>query len=308
MRWLISSSLFSDPRIILLLSLVIISIILGIILILTDKKVERKKQSIAVDSYVKSKTEEVIKEINSKDSSVERLSIINNYLKQLLKEDFNLDETKSYSSLVDYFKEKNLRKYQDICQKMFELYYSTNEVRYTDIEELKTKLIHLMEFSTRNKKIFDKKETPKKIKETLNKVSTISSLSQENLTPIMQAAEIEKQINELLKLKKYQLTKQQQTLLKELEKKQFELNKHEKNNTKLLKETQKKIKEQEKLQTTLLKKDQKVSSSKSVNPKTKEKEILSENNKTWYEDINVHPKKGKDYLKELKRKKRKLND
>lgn len=305
MRWFISNSLFSDPRILLLLSLVIISIIIGIVLILTDKKVTKKKESIELDSYVKSKTEDIIKEINSKESSVERLSIINDYLKKYLKEDFNLEETMSYSSLVDYFKEKKLTKYEDICQKMFELYYSTNEVRYSDIEELKTKLIHLIDFSTRSKKIFDKKEIPPKIKKTLDSVSNKKNLTEE-LTPMMQAAEIEQQINELLKLKKYQLTKQQQSLLKELEKKQYELNKHEKKNTILLKETQKKIKEQEKLQKTLLKKDQKKIPPKKIN--IKDNKTSPMNNKTWYEDINVHPKKGKEYLKELKRKKRKLKN
>ncbi|MFA5485155.1 MAG: hypothetical protein WC260_02835 [Candidatus Pacearchaeota archaeon] len=301
MRWFISSSLFSDPRIILLLSLVIISIIIGIFLILTDKKVTRKKESIELNTYVKSKTEEVIKEINSKQSSVERLSVINDSFKKLLKEDFNLDETMGYSSLVDYFKEKKLTKYQEFCQKMFELYYSTNDVKYSDIEELKTKLVHLIDFSTRSKKIFDKKEIPQKIKKTLDSVSSKGQMTEE-LTPIMQAAEIEKQINELLKLKKYQLTKQQQALLKELEKKQFELNKHEKKNTVLLKETQRKIREQERLQKTLLKQGQKKKIIPKNNPKNKEN--LNQKNKIGYEDINIHPKKGKEYLKELKQKKK----
>ncbi len=316
MRWNFISSLILDSRILILLVLVFFTIFVSILLIILDKKTRFKEIKKTEKNIIDEKILELEHLLKSLKSPEEKLGLINQKSKDLFKEVFEIEKQKSYSFLINYFNEKNLVRYSAFCQDMFNIYYSKDRVSNIDVDNVGKKLISLIELSkdvllkvnrTNNKEINEEKNIEKKInilvsdnlnnKQILKKESTLVDLDTNGG-------------------KESYLTSEQKNILESIDKKRNLLDFQERKNMELLKETEEKLKQQQQLELELRKKlEEQKNKGKNIEDNLKkskinELKILSNQNescstnKVWYHDIDIKPIQGKEWVKELKRKKK----
>ncbi len=322
MKFNFMSSIFSDSRILILLSLVFLTIIIAVALMLFEKA-KGKKENIKVRQHVvNTKITEFNRIINSAKSPEEKLGIVNHNAKKLFKENFSIDVEKSYSFLVNFFTEKNLTRYTMFCQDMFNLYYSNDRINFIDVDKVVKKLATLIELSDKNKimKPEVKQSTPsinpkgvpenerifKDFWETRNKKN--------NFKPNKIVKKHEDEGPSIVGNNRG-LNNQQKEIQNRINKREEDVKIQEHKNLNLLKETEDKLKFQQKLEIELQKKLKQQKEKEAIIEKQlrdgklidQKQLILSHDacniNKKWYHDVDTEPVMGKDWIKELKKKK-----
>ncbi len=312
------SFILSDSRVIILLSLLFLTIIVAISLILFDKTRTKKEKIDIKDQVINAEIAELTRLINSVNSPEERLGIINHKAKLLFKNYFGIENDKSYSYLVKYFTSKNLIRYAMFCQDMFNLYYSKDRISLFDVNKVSKKLASLIELSQRIgdvktplrivpvqvntsnqndlifKKFWDSRNNKKHKNLPQKKYAKIVSQPQQDYNP---------------------LTQKQKEITQRIDKKFEEVKIQEHKNLMLLEETEEKLKQQQKLEIELhTKLRQQKEKEAIIEKQLKEGKIIEQKqlmlskeacniDKKWYHDVDAKPIMGKDWIKELKKKK-----
>lgn len=323
MRWYLANSLMYDSKIIILISLIVTAILFSGLLIFFERKTKKKTAIKEKSNKLKSEIDKLKDEISNSKEYTTKLSIMDKYAKELFNKNFELSTKKGYSSLIQFFDEKRLPDYADFCRSMFLLYYSTDNVSDGKIIEARDLLIKLIQNAKNNTNLI-KEDNLKKIvanekgKYEIDLERILAKKEKKNLRvslPLIDFKKSQKEIDELLKLKNIQLTSEQKKLVKQLKEKQNQLEEQQNRNLELLKETENRIKEQEKLEIELgrrlegQKKKEDLIEARLKKEKLIEQERIiqkqiEENDKSWYEKVDVEPMIGKDWLKEFRKKRR----
>jgi hypothetical protein len=147
MRWELLSSIILDSRILILLVLVIVTILISIVLIIIDKNSKSKEKKEQETDIINERIKNIKRILESLKNPEERLGAINQKAKELFKEVFDIDTSKNYSYLINYFNEKKLTRYSSFCQDMFNIYYSIDMLSNIDVDNIEKKFISLIELS-----------------------------------------------------------------------------------------------------------------------------------------------------------------
>ena len=228
-------TLFGDSKIALLVNLIIFTIIIAVVLIIVERRILRKRETKKEDDLLNYKVSDFVSKVGNGHTPSERLSIINSVAKISFSEWFGVKTNISYTYLSDYFEKRCLPKYKNFCDKMFELFYSTNSYSFAEVDRMTKLFVELI------RETFELKK---------------AKIREEKVIKIDEKSAIKTKGSEEKKDKKSEekpLTWSDIKFKKEVEKKQKEVVLQRKKNVELMREAEEKLKEQKKLEEELKK-------------------------------------------------------
>jgi type I site-specific restriction-modification system R (restriction) subunit len=335
MRWAI---FLVNTRTLSILMILTFFLFLGIFLLILEIKMKKEQKKELIRTVESNKITELKKDLSNSKSKKEKLDSINKHIKNLFKERFRFCSQKSYSELYDIFNNQKLYRYSKLCEKMFQAYYSNEEITQDGLKEIIILLISLMrenktyvnpeEYEIDNvyndnddsKKLSpdNPKDPNKKDQEPMIEKKTLFGFfktqkptEKKDQEPTEEKEPLEKKDSSLIE--KSQLSNETPEIVKLLNRDQGQLQ-----NKRLLKQIEKKIEEQNK-RLKLQEKIKKEISEKIKSINKKENELLDNQKKEislkkeleekekkiidpWRNDINAQPVLGRDWLRSRKNK------
>jgi len=306
---------FFSVKVLVLLFILLVFLVIALVIVVLEYRIRQRQKRKFTEQVENTRLAKLTKSLNKAKTANQRLEVIDKHAKSLLRERHHITTNHSYSELVKILEQKRAYEYSGFCKKMFEAYYSDDDLSDEKVKELLrmlTRLIRETEVFLDPEKYNVEKLYPKD-EDDDGKPEPVSA--QIKKTHSERRIEAQKELLE----QKEKSIKDQKSLLEEktktIKEKEKELSKKEHLNKRLLKQLEEKIKIQEQKINQHLELQKEIEAKLTLEKQKKEevkvREQQSEEMKktlefkqekeNWREQIKVDTVVGSDWLKQRKK-------